>query len=106
MVNGDGSEIKRLTEDNTQYNAQNIGKDHFIPEINKQPSWSPDGTQIVFMSNRTGNPQLWIMNADGSNQQLLMGWDNWTPYNDWAPIWVKYTDPAPGTTDPGSNTTE
>jgi hypothetical protein len=24
-----------------------------------------------------------------------MGWDNWTPYNDWGPVWVKYLDPAP-----------
>jgi Tol biopolymer transport system component len=30
------------------------------------PRWSPDGSRILFWSNRTGRPQLWIMNADGS----------------------------------------
>jgi hypothetical protein len=35
------------------------------------------------------------MNADGSDPHLLMGWDNWNPYNDWDPIWIKYLDPAP-----------
>lgn len=88
-------EVEQLTENNKEYNAQEIGKDTFTPEINKHPSWSPDGTQIVFGSTRTGNYQLWVMNADGSDQQLLMGWDNWTPYNDWDPVWVKYLDPAP-----------
>ncbi|MCB0207893.1 MAG: PD40 domain-containing protein [Anaerolineae bacterium] len=88
-------ELKQLTTSNEEYNAKEIGKDTFIPEINKHPSWSPDGTQIIFGSTRSGNYQLWIMNANGDEQQLLMGWDNWTPYNDWDPVWVKYLDPSP-----------
>jgi hypothetical protein len=95
VVNNDGSHPVQLTSSNEVYNAQEIGKDTFIPEINKYPSWSPDGKQIVFTSNRTGNDQLWIMNADGSDQRLLMGWENWTPYTDWGPVWVKYLEPAP-----------
>jgi hypothetical protein len=81
IINYDGTGVRQLT--------------HNEWEWDKSPSWSPDGKQIVFTSNRTGNLQLWVMNADGSNQRLLMGWDNWTPYNDWAPVWVKYLDPAP-----------
>ena len=30
------------------------------------PTWTLDGKQIVFMSNRYGNYQVWKMNADGS----------------------------------------
>jgi len=64
-------------------------------ESDKSPSWSPDGTKIVFESNRAGNSQLWIMNADGSNPHLLLEADSWTSYNDTAPVWVKFLDPAP-----------
>jgi hypothetical protein len=72
VINGDGSNLRRLTS-----NAW---------EWDKHPSWSPDGKQIVFWSNRgTGRRQLWIMNADGSNQRPLMS----STYNDWDPIWVK-----------------
>jgi Tol biopolymer transport system component len=81
VINADGSQPRQLTRNTWEWD--------------KSPSWSPDGRQIVFMSNRTGNQQLWVMQADGSDPRLLMGWDNWTPYNDWAPVWVKYLDPAP-----------
>lgn len=36
-----------------------------------QPSWSKDGKKIVFISTRRGNPQIWVMDADGSNQVLF-----------------------------------
>ena len=38
---------------------------------NENPSWAPDGKHIVFMSDRTGRPQIWSMLADGSQQQQL-----------------------------------
>lgn len=35
------------------------------------PIWSPDGSQILFMTNRTGKWEIWIMEADGSNQRPM-----------------------------------
>ncbi|MGB7922289.1 MAG: protein kinase [Pyrinomonadaceae bacterium] len=33
-------------------------------------SWTPDG-RIVYTSNASGNPDLWVMDADGTNQKQL-----------------------------------
>jgi Tol biopolymer transport system component len=90
IANRDGSGLRRLTETNEEYNAREAGKDTFVPEVNGHPSWSPDGSKIVFWSNRTGHEQIWVMNADGSNPYLLSP----SGYNDWNPIWIKHTDPA------------
>lgn len=38
---------------------------------NSFPQWSPEGSQIVFQSNRDGNEEIYIMNADGSGQTRL-----------------------------------
>jgi TolB protein len=35
------------------------------------PAWSPDGTRIAFMSNRDGNPEIYVMNVDGSNLRRI-----------------------------------
>ena len=35
------------------------------------PYWSPDGNKIVFASSRSGNSDIWVMDADGSNPVQL-----------------------------------
>ena len=35
------------------------------PAYDAAPSWSPDGSQIAFTSWRSGNPDLWMIPAEG-----------------------------------------
>jgi Tol biopolymer transport system component len=39
--------------------------------ITENARWSPDGSKILFQTDRTGNFEIFIMNADGSNPQNL-----------------------------------
>jgi TolB protein len=38
---------------------------------NEHPTFAPNGDLVVFSSTRTGESKLYIMNADGTNQQLI-----------------------------------
>jgi Tol biopolymer transport system component/DNA-binding winged helix-turn-helix (wHTH) protein len=38
---------------------------------NHSPDLSPDGSRVVFVSTRSGGPELWIANADGSAPRQL-----------------------------------
>ena len=38
---------------------------------NVAPTWSPDGSQIAFLTDRTGRWEIWVMQADGSDQHPL-----------------------------------
>ena len=55
-INVDGQDLNRLTE--------NIFWDLY-------PIWSPDGTRIAFLSKRNFDLDIYVMNADGSNQQMF-----------------------------------
>ena len=50
---------------------------------NHSPMYSENGLQIVFVSLRDGNSEIYIMNADGSNQMNLSN----NPAMDWDPDW-------------------
>ena len=39
--------------------------------VSCSPSWSPDSQRIAFYSNRDGNGEIYIMDANGENQQNL-----------------------------------
>ncbi len=36
-----------------------------------RPVWSPDGTKIAFFANRSGDHDIWLMDANGQNQFAL-----------------------------------
>ena len=70
----DGSKI--AVESNDEIFLVDILLDTLInitnhPAHDKMPTFTPDGTQIAFISDRGGTDQIFLMNADGSDQTQL-----------------------------------
>ena len=53
----------------------------------KAARWSPDGSQIAFISDRSGEEEIWLVNQDGSGepQQLTKGGKAMRYTPEWAP---------------------
>ena len=58
-IDVDGSDVVRLTSDPA------FGAD------DTDPAWSPDSSQVAFISNRDGNAELYVVGADGSDMRRL-----------------------------------
>src|SRR3954468_3835762 len=58
VMNADGTDVRQLTH-NTLHD--------------EGPVWAPDGTRIAYTSGADNlNGDIWVMDADGTNQQQLM----------------------------------
>jgi Tol biopolymer transport system component len=55
-INADGTGLTQLTDS---------------PAYEFDPSWSPDGTRIAFRTERSGETEIWLMNADGTDEHRL-----------------------------------
>jgi Tol biopolymer transport system component len=92
-MNADGSNVVNLT--NTS------GRDH--PLNNGAPAWSPDGQHIVFVRSFTRfsvrNDEIFVMDADGSNQAQLID----DGALDIQPDWQRLPATPVGNTQSGSN---
>ena len=54
---------------------------------NLSPTYSPDGRRIAFVSTRAGLPQVYVMSADGTDQELLAPFDYGVTGSSNAPEW-------------------
>lgn len=60
--------IYRMSSDGGQ--AENLTEGTGIA-LNFHPAISPDGSQIAFISDRSGQSNLWVMNSDGSDAKQV-----------------------------------
>ncbi len=57
--------------------------------INTDPTWSPSGSQIAFISERDGTPQIYLCDSDGANVRRIVkeggdaDWPAWSPDGRW-----------------------
>jgi WD40 repeat protein len=66
LVNDDGSDPRRLTKGAFPGHEEEDGGGDF------GPTWSPDGTRLVFTRGLSQGSRLVIMNADGTGQSVLL----------------------------------
>lgn len=76
-------------------NGENMAN---LPQIfGWDPTWSPDGKQILFASDRRGTVQLYTVNVNGSNLRILTNLPEIRGRSDWSPdgqYIVTYAGPA------------
>jgi Tol biopolymer transport system component len=82
----DGSDVKILAGDSS--GASGV----------YAPALSPDGTKIAFVSNRNGSARMYIMNADGSDQNMLIADSGNDGEPAWSPdgLWIAFTSDRDG----------
>lgn len=69
ISNEDGKGVRRITTHRA---------------IDVSPTWSPDGNHIAFVSDRTGKPQIYVMDTSGGNTRQVTSGDystdpSWSP---------------------------
>ena len=75
-LNADGSGQVRITETPLSAIAeQSINGQESESWNNASPAWSPTGAMIAFVTDRNGEWEIWVMNADGSNPHPLFSDD-------------------------------
>lgn len=84
----------RSSEDGTDIYSADIVQNCCVQRLtvgrysdNLSPTYSPDGRRLTFVSSRAGQPQIYVMAADGTDQELLAAFDYGATGNSSAPEW-------------------
>ncbi len=85
-LNRDGSGRLRLTETPLWVPVQPDSDGKLWNNV--AAAWSPDGSQLAFLTDRRGRWEIWIMNFDGSNQHPLFP----DAINDQLPLSYNFVD--------------
>jgi len=86
--------FSRATEEGTDLYSINVKNNCCLRRLtvgrfsdNLSPTFSPDGQRIAFVSTRPGLPQIYVMAADGTDQQLFAPFDYGVTGSSNAPEW-------------------
>jgi dipeptidyl aminopeptidase/acylaminoacyl peptidase len=55
------------------------------PKKDNHPRWSADGSQLLFVSDRDGKPQVYVMPADGGEARRVTSLENGVGFPAWSP---------------------
>ena len=80
LMDADGHNLSRLTT------AKKFRDDKY--SNNEDPTFSPDGRHVMFISDRTGKKQVYIVNVDGSNERRI----TFDRFNYYKPKWSTNID--------------
>ena len=64
--------------------AQNLVQVTHHPAEDRAPAWSPDGTRLMFDSDRDGNRSIYVIDVDGSNLERVTSLDHVDRYPAWS----------------------
>jgi TolB protein len=84
----------RATEEGTDIYTADVAANCCVQRLtvgrysdNLSPTYAPDGRRMAFVSTRAGLPQIYVMAADGTDQELLAPFDYGVTGSSNAPDW-------------------
>ena len=90
IINNDGSNEHRLTDDN----EDNLNGNRLFET---SCDWSPDGQHMVFKSDRSGHSEIWTINLKTKRLRQLTDTDGLSTFPSWSPDgkYIAYRDDPP-----------
>lgn len=91
---GEWLAFTRIGDEGSEVYRYNLARDCCLQRLtvgrfadNLSPTFSPDGRRIAYVSTRAGLPQIYVMAADGTGQELFAPFDYGVTGSSYAPEW-------------------